>query len=155
MRKTKEAIDSLKSKVLDRIEEERATTLTTISQKIEALCNKEEYKKLSAPQQEDLLEPFHSIKKNVADQPFIANIRLSKLKAEDLYTEQLNKMVAFGAPTKDKASEPPQQYIKSSNLRLVFDKDELRTEDDVEEYIEAIRTAYLEQIRKNRKITLN
>jgi hypothetical protein len=155
MRKTKEAIDSLKSKLLQKIDEEKSTTLTTINQRSEAICSNDEYKKLTPSQQDEVLQPFHALSKNVKDQTFIANIRLAKNKAGDLYTEQLNKMVALVTPKEKGVSEPPPQYVKSSNLRVNFDKHELKTESDVEEYIEAIKIAYLDQIRKNRKITLN
>ncbi len=155
MRKTKEAIDALKSKLLQKIDEEKTTTLTEITQKSEAICSNDEYKKLTTSQQDEVLQPFHALRKNVKEQTFIANIRLAKTKAGDLYIEQLNKMAAWTTPNEMGASEPQPQYVKSSNLRVNFDKHELKTESDVEEYVEAIKNAYLEQIKKNRKITLN
>ncbi len=155
MRKTKEAIDALKSKLLQKIDEEKTATLTAIHQRSEAICSNDEYKKLTPSQQDEVLQPFHALSKNVKEQTFIANIRLAKTNAGDLYTEQLNKMVALATPKQSGVSEPPPQYVKSSNLRVAFEKQELKTESDVDEYVEALKSAYLEQIRKNRKITLN
>jgi hypothetical protein len=155
MRKTKEAIDTLKSKLLQKIDEEKAATLTVIDQRSHAICSNHEYRQLTPSQQDEVLQPFHALSKNVKEQTFIANIRLAKNQAGDLFTEQLNKIVTLATPKESLVSEPPPQYVKSSNLRVNFDKHELKTESDVEEYVAAIKNAYLEQIRKNRKITLN
>ncbi|HEV7330929.1 MAG TPA: BREX system P-loop protein BrxC [Flavisolibacter sp.] len=155
MRRTKEAIDTLKEKVLHKIEEEKGETLTIISQKVEALSNNDDYKKLPAHQQDEMVQPFHVLTKNVKDQTFIANIRDYRQQASELYTVQLNKIAALLTPPTPGASEAVAQYIKSSNLRVEFDKHELRTEEDVEEYVAAIKKAYLEQIKRNRKITLH
>jgi hypothetical protein len=155
MRKTKEAVDTLKYKLQQKIEEEKVTTLSIINQKAEAICSNYEYKQLTLSHQNEVLQPFHVLSKNVKEQTFIANIRLAKSQAGDLYTEQLNKIVELATPKETVVSEPSPQYVKSSNLRVNFDKHELKTEADVEEYVEAVKNAYLEQIRKNRKITLN
>jgi hypothetical protein len=154
MRKAKQAIDDLGKKILQKIEEERSETQTLIKLKSDTVCNNEDFKKLLPAQQESILQPFIDLARNVKDQTFIANIRVARQKADDLLTVQLNKVSELVHLKENTGSERP-QYVKSSDVRLNFSKQELKSEADVEEYAQAVRIAFLEQIKKNRKITLN
>jgi hypothetical protein len=57
-------------------------------------------------------------------------------------------------PKGEEINEPKIQYIKQSNVRVSFSKTELKTEEDVEEYVEALKEELLRQIKENRRITL-
>lgn len=155
MRKAKQAIDDFKKKVLEKIEDEKIEMLSFIKQKTDAVCNNEDYKNLTELDQEQILRPFNHLSKSVKDQIYIANIRDARRKADDLFTAQLNKIAEILNPKPSGVSEPSVQYIRSSQLKIGFDKLELKTNEDVEEYLQALRKSLLDQISKNRKITLN
>ena len=57
-------------------------------------------------------------------------------------------------PASGKAQEPPTKYIKKNSIHVQFVKHELTSAEDVEDYIEALKEAYLERIKQNLKITL-
>ena len=50
--------------------------------------------------------------------------------------------------------EPTPHYIRRTAIKFDFAKTELRTEDDVNEYVEALKKALLEQIKETRRISL-
>ena len=52
------------------------------------------------------------------------------------------------------ANEPPAQYIKRSNIRVQFEKSELKTEEDVDDYVETLRKCLKEHIKDNKRISL-
>jgi hypothetical protein len=45
-------------------------------------------------------------------------------------------------------------YINKNNIKPAFSKTELKSEQDVDEYVEAYRKALKEQIKNNRRIQL-
>ena len=65
-------------------------------------------------------------------------------------------MATIAAPKEEggKASEPIAKYIRRSQIHVDFDKNELVTTDDVNDYVEALREAYLKRISENIKINL-
>ena len=50
--------------------------------------------------------------------------------------------------------EPIPHYIRRASINFDFDKTELRTEADVNEYVEALKKALLQQIKETRRISL-
>ena len=54
----------------------------------------------------------------------------------------------------DQAKETVAKYIRRSSIRVDFDKHDLTSEEDVLEYVEALKKAYMERIRQNLRITL-
>lgn len=157
MKKTKQAIDDLKRKLLEKIEEERKTTLDRIERRIEDIKARDDFKKLDVVLQTGILQPFHWLTDKVKEQTFIANIRDYGQKVEDRYIEQLNAIAHHLAPKKadGQVNEDTPQYIKSSNIRVVYDGRELHNEQEVDAYLKALKAAMMEQIGKHRKITLN
>ena len=51
-------------------------------------------------------------------------------------------------------NEPKVRYIKRNNVPVVFDKTELRTPEDVDSYVDAMREALLKQLEENKRISL-
>ena len=95
----------------------------------------------------------------VANSKYIANLRDVKTRVTDtLYTKQLNEMLRLTMPESDsedgEVSEPKVHYIKKTNVPVQFHKSELKSESDVDEYVETLRKALKEQIKDNRRIEL-
>ena len=153
----KKAMDSLRKKVLDRIEEERGAAIAAIQNTITALEDKDEYKKLKEPDRASIVNPLLDEIDKLKEQKFIARIRDVKQTAVDrLYPEQLTELMQLAAP-KPKggdAQEPQVQYIKRNNVMVAFDKNELRTDADVDAYVEALAKELKAQIKDNRRIVL-
>ncbi len=51
-------------------------------------------------------------------------------------------------------NEPVPHYIRRSAIKVEFSKTELRTKEDVEEYVEALKKAFLEQINDSKRISI-
>ena len=75
----------------------------------------------------------------------------------DLFTDQLNLLSKLTTKVPEGSTEPKEQFINLRNVekRIVFDKTQLKSEADVNEYLEQLKKALMEQIEANRKITLN
>lgn len=157
MKKTKQAIDELKRKLLEKIEEERKTTLALIDQRMKDVEQREDFKKLDGILQNSIIQPFRWLTDKVNEQTFIANIRDYSQKVEDRYIDQLNAIAHHLSPKKKdgQVNEDTPQYIKSSNIKVAYDGRELHNEEEVEAYLQALKKALMEQISKHRKITLN
>jgi hypothetical protein len=74
-----------------------------------------------------------------------------------LFPKQLNEMIKLSAPVStggNVVNEPTPHYIRSTTIKVKYPKSELRTEEDVNEYVEAFRKALLEQIKNTKRISL-
>ena len=62
----------------------------------------------------------------------------------------------MAAPKKEegKVAEPVAKYIRQSQIHVDYVKNELVSEEDVNDYVEALRAAFLKRINENIKINL-
>ena len=162
MQIAKAAKDSLVKKISETIEKEKKEAIDAIETMIDGFQEREEYQNLDADKQKIITRPFYDVIEKLRDQRFIAVIRDIKNEAgQELYPKQLNEMMQLAAPPKKNTSddtpvvsEPRPHYITMKNIKPDYLKSELKTEQDVDEYIEAYRKKLLEQIRNNRRITI-
>ncbi len=158
IREAKKAKDVLANKVLERIDEEKGKAKKTIKNAIKNLQSKEEFMDLDTAQQEQVIQPFQDETKKLQNQKYIAVIRdVRAMVQEVLLSKQLNEMIGLAAPPASsggEVNEPKPHYIRGSSVKANYSKTELRTESDVDEYIEALRKSLKEQIKNNRRITL-
>lgn len=160
IKKAKSAKDSLTQKVLEAIEHERKSFNSIADEYIERIQSHLDFPKLSTEQQAQVLKPFDLHKSKVAAERFIGNIRDLKRNMQDnLYSDQLNLVLHLLSP-KDAVGEKgveykvKAKYIKKSSIHINFNKHELTTEEDVLNYMEALKEAYLERIHQNLRINL-
>lgn len=156
MQELKKAMDTLGARIIERIESERSQTIAEIKQRMLELQQQEKFDTLAANEQEALLAPFREIEQRTKAQNFIANLMQERQQIGQVFTNQLNLLVKLTSKTSTD-SAPKEQFIqiRSVEKHVRFDRTQLKTEQDVEEYLEQLRRALLEQIRDNRKITLN
>ena len=159
IKEAKTAKDALTQKVKDQIKEEQLLAIQTIEEAIKKLQGKDEFNKLQDSQQTSIVAPLEEELNKVQDSKYIGIIRDVKSRVKDtMLTKQLNEMMRLAAPPDDgesgEVAEPKVHYIKRSNVKAKFDKSELKTESDVDEYVESLREALKEQIQSNRRIQL-
>lgn len=154
----KKAKEELTKKVIDRIEEEKTLAVTTIENIIADFRTKEEFKELDAANQNLIIQPFKDELLKLNNQKYIAVIRDVKANVqESLLNKQLNEMMRLITPLATNGntlSEPQPHYIRRTSVNVDFNKTELRTEDDVNDYVEALKKALLQQIKESRRISL-
>jgi len=180
IRDAKKLKDDLLKKITAKIEEERTLVFKEAAASIQILEDKEDYKKLKTDQQEELKRPLQKEQKMIAGQKNIAYLRDFKNRIhDDILPRQLNKMAALamakehvkvkaGANGKStytskkgnleaKVSEPKivtPVYIKMTDIKAGYHKNELTSEQDAIEYTELLKQALIEQIRQNKRIHL-
>jgi hypothetical protein len=151
--------DSLTKKVLTQIEAERAIAIDEIETLIESLKGKTEFSQLEAYQQSQLIRPFERAIDESKVERYVASIRRSlNLVKDHLFTKQLNEMIRLTRKEEEAGTgamdEPKVHYIRKSNIKVSFDKNELATEEDVEDYMTKLKAAYLDKITNNKRILL-
>ena len=150
IRDAKSVMDTLKEKVLTRIKTEKETAVSNVESIVEHFKNKSEFSKLNDSQKEDILSPFIQSIKEIKEERFISNIRNLVSNVQNrLETQQLTKLQRLTSEGQDQF-----EYIKANNIKVSYDKRELKTNEDVDQYIETLREKYKEQISKNRRISL-
>ncbi|HAS39194.1 MAG TPA: BREX system P-loop protein BrxC [Microscillaceae bacterium] len=180
IRQAKQAKDTLQSKVEERLSHEQSVAEQMIQHAIQQLEQKEEFGQLSNHQQAVILAPLKKALEKAKSSNYIAVIRETAAKVrEELLTQQLNAMLRQAAPPKPQpsaktsettatttsyntnpdtspsvAAEPAVQYVKRNRIGVTFAQNELRTEEDVDAYVEALREALKKEIQNNRRIQL-
>jgi hypothetical protein len=161
MRQAKDAMDSLQARITTKIEEERNATIEEATGKKLQLQQQVDFEKLNPKEQDQLLKPFNDIISKSKTQVYIANLILDRDSLGTVLTKQLNELQRL--TTKESGQihvgiEPPKDsFINVRNVEkhIQFEKVQLSTEQDVNDYIEQLRAELMKQINANRKITLN
>jgi len=156
IKNAKTAKDTLTAKVIKLIDEERKLTEAEIAAAIKRIQTHEDYVSLDDAKKKLVLNPFEEETKKLKEQRFIANLRETKAKVKGkLLEQQLNEMVRLAKPIDTSVvGEPVAHYQRLNSVRVNFSKTELKTSDDVEKYVEALKTALKELIEQNKRISL-
>jgi len=158
----KAAKDTLTAKVLKQIEEEKEVTKTEIDKAINRFNYHADFKLLDESKQKQILRPFEDELRRLKEQRYIANLRETRGSVKGkLLEQQLNEMVRLSQPSKVEDTgtgiEPPKPIIHYRQLNTVkvnFAKSELKTSEDVDEYVEVLKAALVELIKQNKRISL-
>lgn len=162
IREGKTAKDQLTEKVLAKIQEERALTQEAIHECVMRLKAEPDYAKLSHSDQTLILEPLESELKKVQNQRYIGVLRDSRTRIKnELLTKQLNEIEKKSNEKVLEAGEKPREtekyvtkIINAGSIEIDFPISQLRTEADVDAYVEALRAEFKKQIQNNRRISL-
>lgn len=150
----KTAKDALTKKVISQIEEERKLTEAEIGKAINRIQSHDDFKALDDAKRKQVLKPFEEETKKVKEQRFIANLRGSRAYVKgELLEQQLNEMAKLANPS-EKDDTAVIHYQRINNVKVEFPKTELRTNEDVEKYIEALKARLNELINDNKRISL-
>ena len=176
MQQVKTQVEALQKKVTAQIEAEISAAKETVDALKDRLCGMTEFSALSGEQQEQITRPFNEFATAVERQKLIAVIRdtLRRFEESD-YQRQLSQMTAWaqpapvaeptsetgdvippekGKPTPPAKPEPRIEYVPSRSVRVSFEKAWLADETDVDRYLESMREALLEEIRKGKRIQI-
>ena len=155
MREAKQAMDELSNRVKIELKSERDTTVDRINQRISDLKGRQEFSKLESKHQQEVLSPLERELERAKNERFIGNLRDQRNRLGDLHTRLLNKMIELATPEDEDDKEPIRKFIKQKNIHPKFNKKELENEEDVDEYLNSLREAMVNHIRKNHNIILD
>lgn len=177
MQQVKTQVELLQEKVTAQIENEIAKAKETVAALKDRLCGMAEFSALKSEQQEQITRPFNEFNAGLERQKLIAVIRdtLRRFEESD-YQRLLSQMTSWAQPapvpepapqpgnaaTPDEGSKPTPQanpelrieYVPSRSLKVAFDKAWLADETDVERYLESMREALLDEIRRGKRIQI-
>jgi hypothetical protein len=159
IREAKAAKDSLAEKVISKIDEERKLTSETIYTCVNTLKSETDFEKLSPSEQADILEPFSEETKKVQNQRYIAILRESRSRIKNvILTNQLNEINRKSHVPETGVGEKPRaeivKVISVGSVKVSFPKSQLKTDADVDAYVEELREEFKKQIQNNRRISL-
>ncbi len=177
MQQVKTQVETLQEKVTAQIEAEIAKAKETVAALKGRIKSMAEFSALNGEQQEQITRPFNEFNAGLERQKLIAVIRdtLRRLEESD-YQRLLSQMTSWAqpAPTPEPAQEPGKtampdagtkptppakpepriEYVPSRSVKVSFDKAWLADETDVERYLESMREALLDEIRKGKRIQI-
>lgn len=177
MQQVKMQVETLQEKVTAQIEAEIAKAKETVAALKGRLCGMAEFGALNGEQQEQITRPFNEFNAAIERQKLIAVIRdtLRRFEESD-YQRQLSQMTTWAQPapmpkpapepggttiadegekpTPPTTPEPRIEYVPSRAVKISFEKAWLADETDVDRYLEAMREALLEEIRKGKRIQI-
>jgi len=161
MQEAKAALEEVKNEVMSQLKAERETASVSVRQAIDKLKSFEDFRKLSPSQQIDILKPFETALTEITQERFIGNIRTkANFTNTDLYQKQLEWMSQLANPQKPAepgGTEPPKPHIvfvRRDSVKINFSKPALETQQDVEDYVAALKEQYLKIIEENKRISL-
>lgn len=177
MQQVKTQVETLQEKVTAQIEAEIAKTKESVIALKGRLCGMTEFSALNDGQQEQITRPFNEFYTAIERQKLIAVIRdtLRRFEEGD-YQQLLSLMTSWAQPTPspEPAPEPGKtatqderlsptppakpelriEYVASRAVKVSFEKAWLADETDVERYLESMREALLDEIRKGKRIQI-
>jgi hypothetical protein len=161
MRQAKEAMDALEQRIKSKIHEERSATVEEANNKKILIQQQDGFSNLTTVQQDALTQPFSDIITKAQNQVYIANLILDRDSLGTVLTKQLNQLQRLSikkSEGEDYQSEPPKDLfinVRNVEKHMQFERTQLTTEEEVEDYINHLKTEMMKQINANRKITLN
>jgi len=155
IRDAKSAKDTLTKKVIKQIDDERKLTEAEINKAKSLIQSHDDFKALDENKRIQVLKPFEDEAKKVKEQRFIANLRGTRAYVKgELLEKQLNEMAKLALPP-EMPDTPIVHYQRINTVKVEFPKTELKTKEDVEKYVEALKAKLTELINDNKRISLN
>ena len=161
MQEAKTALEDIKAEVLNKIKSERESAVDSVKHTIEKLRSFEDFGKLSSTQQIDILRPFETAVNEISGERFIGNIRSkASFTNSETYQKQLEWMSQWANPPKPAepgSTAPPKPrivFVPRDSVKVPFKKPQLETQQDVEDYVEALKQQYLRIIDQDKRISL-
>ncbi len=169
MTKAKDTLDAIGDEIQTRQQTERQAALQNIEAKLTALTTLSTFATLEASQQGQVTAMFAALKAKAENERFIGNLIAMGEEIGNAYDTcliSINKWVKEDAERKAQqqkgtgVQQPPARpvktYVNRTNaMNVQFSKNVLETQEDVEEYVNALRERLLEFIEQNNSIMLS
>ncbi|WP_373532867.1 BREX system P-loop protein BrxC [Vampirovibrio sp.] len=170
----KSLVDTLQGKISTQLDSEVAQAENSINSLENRLSTMPEFKALSKEQQQQILNPFSEVLKNIKQQKLIAVIRDALRRFEEVEYHRLLSQLASTAKPQPKPTapakpgsksgsgvevieapvEPQVEYVSSRAIRVSFDKAWLADEADVDRYLQSMREALLKEIKEGKRVQI-
>lgn len=150
-------VEKLNKTISDQLRTTRDQAIKQIREKSEELKNLEGFSKLPADEQAALLSKSDQAIERVQQTPLIAVVRDSlNTYIGSGYNEQLNQFnetIRKQSETSGE-TEKPAQYVTAQTIPVEFTKRTIESSEDLDAYLNALRSAYSKELDSNNRITL-
>ncbi len=162
MKKAKELLNTIKNNLKTQLKTEQEKAINSINQSEERLKTFDDFSKIEELQQNTLIVKFTDIKTDINNSNFIPVIR-EKVNSflSNRYNQIIHELTVLATPPKeDKTGEIEDAYavekedVSFKSISVSYGKTHLDTKDDLEEYIKALKEAYIETIKEDKRINL-
>jgi hypothetical protein len=158
IKEAKSAMDLLNETVKEKLATEKSQAIEAMKKAKEDLQIQKEFNQLDDSKKEELVKPFEEEINKINKTSFIANIRQAKESdGPKLVHQQLNAMISLTTIEKNSDEDTPiekPKYIGKNDVEINFKKFALETPEDVDQYTEALKEAFIQQIKNNKRIKL-
>ena len=165
MTRAKDTLDTIYNEISDRQKEEREKAIRNIESKLDAIKALSAFSTLTPTQQSQVDTMFTVLMTNVENERYIGNLIAMSGNITEAYERcirSINEWVETAEAERkrqedkesnlaDKPHRPVKTYVnKSSAMNVDFSKNILETTDDVEAFIEALKTRLMGFIKQNK-----
>ena len=174
MQQIKGLADTMKEQVATLTEQEKQQALQVLHALRDELTGMDDFALLDNGQQEELLKSFTAFELKLGSQKIIAVIHqsISNFKENDFLqllfekdrwiaeqqektkSRDYNKPKGGGdkSSSKGETKEKKPEYISKNKISVSFTKSILENETDVDAYVEAIKEAYLAEVKQGKRV---
>ncbi len=151
MKDAKALMDGLKKDVESHVKQVRRDALSHVGKLQERVQGLPEYSKLKKEQKQEIEQSFEAIQTYIQNENLVSSIRDGAVRYE---VGEYNRLLTKVASSTQKPDEKPVEFVSQADLGVKFDKPYLASEEDVDEYLEAVKKAMLKAIKANKRIQL-
>ena len=153
-------LDSLRGKVTQAVARARSESSAQIEQARVRPKGMQEFVELTPEEQAEVLRPFDQALVQVQKERLAPVIRqLADRTMNEVLPRQLQRLAQMSVAKrsevmKDGAPAKPVEYVAARSIQVPFSKTVIETEEDLDAYLAALKKAYVEELRANKRITL-
>jgi hypothetical protein len=159
LQQAKVKLEALRGKVSQVVATARAEGCARIDQARLQVKGMAEFGDLTAQEQKDVIQPFDSAEADLQHERLAPVIRqIADRMANDVLPRQLQRVAELAEAKKSgKATgggTKAAQYVAARSIAVVPPKAVIETEQELDEYLAAVKKAFAAELRKGRRITL-
>lgn len=150
----KDMVESVRRKLIDAIRNERDGCKTAFEQVKHDVTGMSEFAQLSDADQQAIRSEVDAKLSDIEGERLIGNLRTWLNGAGATQTDLKNRVLQKTTPSNEEGQEPVVTFVSMGTLvsRVKAGHRQLKTPEEVEAYIEALRTALLAEVENNRHI---
>ncbi len=151
MKEAKELTESLQKDITLQLKQEKGTSIKRIEQLEKQIKNIPEYSQLNKIVKEEIESSFGTIKNQIEQETLILGIRDKTGKYE---TEGCNQLLSKITSWTQGGQTEAIKYISKQDLEVKFDKPYLSDDEEIEKYLQLVKSAMQKAIKANQRIKL-
>jgi len=160
LQQAKAKLDALRTKVSEVIDAARTGAVAKVEQARASVESTPEFAGLAAAEKAAVLAPFETAANQLKSERLAPVIRqVADRAAREILPQQLQKIAAITASKQPPAPGTPEkpkpvEYVSASAITVPFGKAVIESAADLDAYVDALKAAYSEELKNNRRITL-